>query len=202
MSKKNDDRKNIVIVGAGGGGASTARTLSAKLDPSRYNIILVNPRPYHLPMPAMPRVVVSDVDNLEEQAFPSLDKVFHNGNGTFVLGKVASIEKDTGKGGSVVLENGERIPFEVLVLATGSIWTGPMAFPDDAIEVAEFIKNGRDAFEKAQKIVIAGGGAVGIGKSFLNALLVLCSYFLVELAGELRDVWPVSFPVLVPMCTS
>lgn len=164
MSKKNDDRKNIVIVGAGGGGSSAARTLSAKLDASRYNIILINPRPYYIPLPAMPRVVVSDVDNLEEQAFPSLDKVFHNDNGTFVLGKVALIEKKTGKGGSVVLENGERIPFEVLVLSTGSIWSGPIAFPDDATEVTEFIKNGRDAFEKAQKIVIAGGGAVGLGK--------------------------------------
>ncbi|KAF8667838.1 hypothetical protein AX14_006285, partial [Amanita brunnescens Koide BX004] len=37
----------------------------------------------------------------------------------------------------------------------------------------EFIKNSRDAFEKAQRIAIAGGGAVGL-----------------ELAGELRDVWP------------
>ena len=174
MSKKNDNRQNIVIVGAGGGGSAAARTLSAKLDASRYNIILINPRPYYIPLPAMPRVVVSNVDNLEDQAFPSLDKVFHNDNGTFVLGKVASIEKNTEKGGKVVLENGERIPFEVLVLATGSIWTGPIAFPDDTVEVLEFIKNGRDAFEKAQKIVIAGGGAVGLGKPPLAVLLVLC----------------------------
>ncbi|KAF8710114.1 hypothetical protein AX14_013442, partial [Amanita brunnescens Koide BX004] len=156
MSKKNDNRQNIVIVGAGGGGSAAARTLSAKLDASRYNIILINPRPYYIPLPAMPRVVVSNVDNLEDQAFPSLDKVFHNDNGTLVLGKVASIEKRTGKGGSVVLDNGERIPFEVLVLATGSIWTGPIAFPDDTVEVLEFIKNSRDAFEKAQRIAIAG----------------------------------------------
>ena len=174
MSKKNDDRQNIVIVGAGGGGAVTVRTLSAKLDASRYNIVLINPRPYYIPLPLMPRVVVSNVDNVEDQAFPSLDKVFHNDNGTFVLGKVASIEKNTEKGGSVVLENGERIPFEVLVLATGSSLTGPFAFPDDTVKVSEFIKNGRDAFEKAQKIVIAGGGAVGLGKPPLAVLLVLC----------------------------
>ncbi len=167
MSKKNDDRKNIVIVGAGGGGGSVARLLSAKLDLSKYNIILINPRSYFLPLPAAPRIVVSNVDNLQEQAFASLDKVFHNGNGTFVQGKVASIERKTENGGSVLLEDGQRIPFEVLVLAPGSIWTGPIAFPDDEAEVNEFIKNSRVAFEKAESIVIAGGGAVGIGKAYL-----------------------------------
>jgi len=60
-----------------------------------------------------------------------------------------------------------------LVLAPGSIWTGPIAFPDDEEEVNEFIKNSRAAFEKAESIVIAGGGAVGI-----------------ELSGEIKDVWP------------
>lgn len=164
MSKKNDDRKNIVIVGAGGGGGPVARALSAKVDLSKYNIILINPRSYLLPLPTAPRIVVSNVDNLQKQAFAPLDKVFHNGNGTFVQGKVASIEKETK---NVLLEDGERIPFEVLVLAPGSIWTGPIAFPDDEGEVEKFIKNSRTAFEKAESIVIAGGGAVGIGKAHL-----------------------------------
>ncbi len=71
-------------------------------------------------------------------------------------GKVASIEKKTENGGSVLLEVRQRIPFDVLVLAPGSIWTGPIA--------NEFIKN---TFEKAESIVIAGRGAVGIGKAYL-----------------------------------
>jgi len=127
-----------------------------------------------VPLPVMPRLVVSNVDNLEEKAFPSLDNVFHNGNGTFVPGKVASIEKKTEKfGGSVVLEDGQRIPFDVLVLASGSTWTGPIALPEGEAQVKEFIRNSRDEFEKAQSIVIAGGGAVGL-----------------ELTGEIRDIWP------------
>ncbi len=72
--------KNIVIIGGGAGGASVARALSAKLDASKYNIVLINPRAYFVPLPVMPRLVVSNVDNLEEKAFPSLDNVFHNGN--------------------------------------------------------------------------------------------------------------------------
>ena len=40
------------------------------------------------------------------------------------------------------------------------------------VEVLQFIKNSRDAFEKAQRIAIAGGGAVGLGKSPLAILQV------------------------------
>ncbi|KAK2464741.1 hypothetical protein APHAL10511_003159 [Amanita phalloides] len=174
MYKNDDDRKNIVIIGAGAGGAATARTLSAKLDSRKYNLILINPRPFLLALPPTVRASVSNVDNLQDRIFPPLDKIFHNGNGTFVQGKVHSIDKKHGKkGGSVLLENGQRIPFEILVLSPGSSWTGPIAFPDDAGEMQEFIKNGRIAFDKAQSIVIAGGGAVGI-----------------ELAGEIKDIWP------------
>lgn len=196
-------KKNIVIVGGGAGGASVARTLSAKLDATKYNITLINPRPFFVPLPVMPRLVVSAVDNLEEKAFPSLDNVFHNGNGTFVSGKVASIEKKTEKGGSVVLDDGQRIPFEVLVLATGSTWTGPIALPDGEAQVKEFIRNRRDEFEKAQSIVIAGGGAVGLGEPRFGcaALDFDADVSFLELTGEIRDIWPVSNRTLVPSYT-
>lgn len=173
MSKKNDDRKNIIIVGGGMGGAVVARSLSAKLDSSKYNLILINTRSYAIIYPATLRVAVSNADNLEDKVFPSLDNVFHNSNGTFLKGKVRSIQKNGEKGGSVLLESGERISFAVLVLSTGSIWTGPIAFPEDERQTTDFIENGRTAFQKAQSIVIAGGGAVGN-----------------ELAGEIKDIWP------------
>ncbi|KAK2465876.1 hypothetical protein APHAL10511_001517 [Amanita phalloides] len=174
MYGKNNDHKNIVIVGAGIGGAAAARTLSAKLDPTKYNLILINPRPFLVALPPTIRASVSNVDNLQDRIFPPLDKIFHNGNGTLVQGKVHSIDKKHGeKGGSILLDDGQRISFEILVLSPGSSWTGPIAFPDDAGEMQEFIKNGRIAFDKAQSIVIGGGGAVGI-----------------ELAGEIKDIWP------------
>ncbi|KAF8633590.1 hypothetical protein AX15_001383 [Amanita polypyramis BW_CC] len=173
MSKKNDDRKNIVIVGGGSGGAQAAYTLSKKLDANEYNVILINPRPYSVVWPATLRVAVSNVDNLEERIFLPLHEIFHNGNGTFVQGKVTAIYKDGEKGGRVLLESGEYVEFDALVLSTGNIWTGPVAFPEDAGQVNNFIRNGRIAFEKAQNIVIAGGGAIGI-----------------ELAGEIKDIWP------------
>ncbi|KIL60313.1 hypothetical protein M378DRAFT_14191 [Amanita muscaria Koide BX008] len=175
-SNLGNNKKNVVVVGGGGGGATTARLLSAKLDSSRYNLILINPRPYFIAWPATLRAAVSDIDNLDEKIFVPLDKVFHNGNGTFLQGKVKDIETDPGNRGSVVLESGETIPYEVLVLSPGSIWTGPIAFPEEDEKVKDFLRNSRAAFQRAQNIVLAGGGSVGI-----------------ELAGEIKDLWPVSF---------
>ncbi|KIL56785.1 hypothetical protein M378DRAFT_133689 [Amanita muscaria Koide BX008] len=172
-SNLKNNKKNIVIVGGGGGGAATARLLSAKLDSSKYNLILINPRPYFIAWPATLRAAVSDIDNLDEKIFVPLDKVFHNGNGTFIQGKVTDIKIESGNRGSVVLQDGETIPYEVLVLSPGSIWTGPIAFPEEDEKVKGFIRNSRSAFQGAQNIVLAGGGAVGI-----------------ELAGEIKDLWP------------
>lgn len=175
-AKPEDNRKNIVIVGGGGGGSQTARALSAKLDASRYHLILINPRPYYILLPAMARLAVSDTDHLEDRAFVPYDKVFHNGNGTFLQGKVTTIEKVSGKrGGEIILDSGERVPFEFLVLAPGAIWPGPLAFPDDKEKVTEFISEGRAALSNASDIVLVGGGAVGIGESsgFLPIHVVL-----------------------------
>lgn len=165
MDKKNDDKKHIVVVGGGAGGAQSARAMSAKLDTSKYTLTLINPRPYYICLPTTPRMTVSDADGLEEKVLVPYDKLFHNGAGTFLQGKVAAIEKPTATGGHVVLENGERVPFDVLVLSPGSIWEGPIAFPEDKDEVTEFLKTIRASIKNAKDIVLAGGGAVGIGKS-------------------------------------
>jgi NADH dehydrogenase FAD-containing subunit len=160
--KKNDDRKNIVVVG-GGSGALAARDISAKLDASKYNLILINPRPYRILLPATARLTTSDTDHLEDTAFVPFDKTFHNGKGTFLLGKVVAIEAQK-KGGSVVLESGEKVPYEVLVLAPGAVWGGPLAFPDDSEKVTSFLHEGRSRLKNANDIVLVGGGAVGIGR--------------------------------------
>jgi len=61
----------------------------------------------------------------------------------------------------------------VLVLATGSKWTGPSAIPENEADVLPFVNAWRKRFSQAKHVVIIGGGAVGI-----------------ELAGELKDLYP------------
>jgi len=110
---------------------------------------------------------------LEETALIPYDKLLVNNNGTLKVGRVTSIEVEEGKGGAVVLDSGERIKYDVLVLATGSHWKGPLNLPDDREAALAYIKEWRDKIESASGIVIAGGGAVGY-----------------EFAGEIKDFYP------------
>lgn len=166
MSKKYDDKKNIVIVGAGGGGSVVARELSAKLDGTKYSIILINPRPYRILLPSTIRLAVADIDNLKNLALAPLDKLFHNNNGTFIQGKVKSIHEE-GSGNYVTLEDGQTVPYHFLVLSPGSIWDGPLNYPERESEMNSFLQNQWNEIKKAQDIVLVGGGAVGIGMLFV-----------------------------------
>lgn len=164
MSKKTDDRKNVIIVGGGGYGAGLARDLSAKLDASKYNLILVSARPYYLHFVAAVRFTVTAEGKLEDRALVPLDKLFVNDNGTFILGKVSAIKDfSSGSGGEVVLQNGEKLHYDALVLATGLSWSGPLDFPDATADVHASIATWRQKYTTAKEIVFVGGGAVAIG---------------------------------------
>ncbi|KAI0775568.1 FAD/NAD-P-binding domain-containing protein [Trametes elegans] len=167
-------KRNVVIVGGGWAGSLIARDLSGKLDSSKYNLIVVNDRPYSVHLVAGARMTVSPIDNLDNEILIPFDKLFRNGNGAIRIGKVVAIsESAPGKGGEVVLEDGGKIPYAALILTTGSKWNGPLALPQKDAEVRAHINSWRNKFEKANHVVIVGGGAVGI-----------------EIAGEIKDIWP------------
>ncbi len=164
---------NVVVIG-GGYGALAARRISAYLDSSKYNLILINPRPYRIHLIACARMVVSDRDELTKSAFAAYDHVFYNDKGTFVQATVTSINKSEKTGGSVTLDSGEKIPFHVLVIATGSKWSGPLDLPNSADAIKEWLDNRRKEFRDAESIVIAGGGAVGVGRFALCFCSLCC----------------------------
>lgn len=172
MSKKTDaQKKNVVVVGGGYAGIHAAEYLAKQLDRTQYNLILLNPRPYYLHLVAALRMVVSEAGKLEERALIPYDRL---PGVTFVQGTLAEIEETApGKGGVLVLTNGEHIEYAALVLATGSKWQGPLAFGDSDEEVREHVKLWRERFARAKNVLIVGGGAVGI-----------------ELAGEILDAYP------------
>ncbi|KAJ3518632.1 hypothetical protein NMY22_g13576 [Coprinellus aureogranulatus] len=168
MSEK---RQNIVILGGGAFGVATAREIAPKLDMTRYRLIVINPRPYFAHLPGLIRTVVTAEGKLEEQILMEYGN-FLNGKGEVKIGKVASFTS-TKEGGEVVLSDGEKVPYSVLVLAPGSLWEGPLALPDEPEEVLQHINAWRAKFEKADSILLAGGGSVGI-----------------EMAGEIKDFFP------------
>ncbi|KAI0770726.1 FAD/NAD-P-binding domain-containing protein [Fomes fomentarius] len=164
-------KKNVVVVGGGHAGAGIARELSKKLDASQYNLILVTPRSFFVHLIAMARIPVSGADKLEDRALFGYEKLFINGNGSVKVGKVVAVnETEKGKGGEVVLEDVERIPYATLVVATGSTWPGVIELPNTDSDARAQINSWREKIKKAQHVVIVGGGAVGI-----------------ELAGEIRE---------------
>ncbi|KAG6847570.1 hypothetical protein H0H93_007320 [Arthromyces matolae] len=165
-------KQNIVIIGGGSAGVAAAKTLSKALDPSKYQVIVINPLPYRIWLIATLRLAVTQDEALKNDIFLPYDKVFVNGNGKFVQGKVASFTHSK-EGGIVTLESGEKIDYHILLLSQGATWNGPPAFPSTEDGVKDHLNNFHSKVSKAQDIVLVGGGAVGM-----------------ELAGEIKDVWP------------
>lgn len=160
-------QENIVIVGGGGAGIEVARALSAKLDDSRFKLILITPRPFYVHYPAGLRMIVTDEGNLEDRALIPLkpESIFAKGKGTLKIATVSSIQKSPADGGgSVILSGDETIPFKFLVLATGSKWEGPLQFPNDKVDATTRVSQWREKFKNAQTYVIVGAGAVGLGE--------------------------------------
>lgn len=125
----------------------------------------------------------------------SYDKVFDHFPGQLRIGKATSVEANPGgRGGKVILESGDEVLYDVVVIATGSSWEGLADFPDDERLYKEFIEEWRNKFKNANNVVIAGGGAVGIGESasfaFKKGLLKVIG--VIETAGEIKDAYPVS----------
>ena len=159
MSKKLDTAKqNVVVVGGGYAGVNFIVGAAKKLDAARYNLVLVNPRPYYVHLIGALRMAVSDQDKLEDTALIPYDHL----PCAFVQAKVTTIEPTKqGKGGVLVLDNGEQLDYAALVLATGSTWSGVPDFGDG--DIKDEIRAWRQKFANAKHTVIAGGGAVGIG---------------------------------------
>ena len=189
MSKST--RKSIVVVGGGAAGGTITRTLSSKINASTTSLTLITARPFALHLPACVRMTTTAEGKLEDDVLIPYDNLLVNGNGIIKVGRVTSIEQGKESSGSVVLSTGERIHYDILVLAPGAEWEGPLAFPDDRAAVLEHIKSWRRKFENANGIILAGGGAVGCGMLFcliLGLFSRLCP--ILEYAGEIKDAFP------------
>lgn len=174
------------------------RKFAKKLDHRKHELTLITARTHFAYLPAGLRLLVSR-DTPLDTVFMSYDKVFDNFPGQLRIGKATSVEANPGgRGGKVILDSGDEVLYDAVVVATGSSWEGLVDFPDDETLYKEFIEEWRNKFENANNVVIVGGGAVGIGE-----VCVSCFFFLkniadkllwgvTETAGEIKDVYPVS----------
>ena len=65
--------------------------------------------------------------------------------------------------GYVVLEGGENVLFDALILAAGLKHSGPVNFPDDPTQCLAHIERWRTNFREAKDVMLVGGGGVAIG---------------------------------------
>jgi NAD(P)H-nitrite reductase large subunit len=140
------------------------RLLTSSPDAARYSVTLITARPFFVWYPSTIRLVTSEKHNIEDQLFLPYDGILGS-NGRLVVGTAVSIEKrPTKQGGEVVLHDGQRVPYDVLVVAPGSKREELIDFPETEAEREAFIARSRVRIQAAKRIVLAGGGAVGLGK--------------------------------------
>ncbi|KAJ7165827.1 hypothetical protein C8R46DRAFT_1096304 [Mycena filopes] len=147
---KSKSSANIVVLGGGAAGSSIARALAQQLPQAK--VTLVEAREYYLHYPGTLRMLVAAEPKLEDKVLISYDRLFTNTTGKIVHATATSIirSKDSERGGHVVLDSGDQLPFDALVVASGSIWEGPLAFPPTKAGALEHVKEWRENIKSAE----------------------------------------------------
>nr|CAG8518059.1 5451_t:CDS:2 [Entrophospora candida] len=170
------EANNIVIVGGGYAGVQSAIDLEKSLlkTNSDYNIILIDRKSHFYHSVAGLRTMVEA--NFENQIILPYSKLFQSNKNKVIQANVVAIhnnevvvdENIDNRGGNM-----KTIPFKYLIIATGSDYPVPAKLEsNNKDEAVKNIVDKREAVKKAKKILIIGGGPVGI-----------------EIAGELGSVY-------------
>lgn len=199
-------RHRVVIIGGGFGGLSAAKALRRARD---VQITLIDRRNFHLFQPLLYQVATGGLSPANIAA-PLRALLKRQRNVQTLLGQVETID---GAASEVVLKNGERLPYDTLILAVGARhhyfgkdeqWE-PLApglkTVEDATEIRRRVLS---AFEAAEQhaaasgenapltFVVVGGGPTGV--EMAGALGELSHY---TLRGEFRSANPASARVLL-----
>ena len=105
-------KENVVVVGGGLAGSTVAKELSAKLDYSKYNLIVVETRPYLIWLPGGPRMTVTNEKAAVDEYVFNYDKFLPAGKGIVRKAKVEKIiPNGDGSGGELELVGGETLSY-------------------------------------------------------------------------------------------
>ena len=160
-------KPTVVVVGGGYGGIAVAKALDETSD-----VVLVEPKDAFMHNIAALRALVD----------PSwLPRIFLPYDGLLTNGRVVRDRAAVVDPHRVVTASGEEISADYVVLATGSRYPFP-AKTDlvDADQAQEQVRQTHRALAQADRVLLVGAGPVGI-----------------ELAGEIRHVWPEKSIVLL-----
>ncbi|TPX19127.1 uncharacterized protein E0L32_011200 [Thyridium curvatum] len=160
--------RNIVIVGAAFAGYHAARLLTSTLPKdSPYRVVVVEPNSHFNFTWVLPRFCV--VDGHEHKAFIPYGGGLPGAGGKSDIGKpvkwirdrVVSVGKKTVK----LRDSGEELPYEFLIIATGSSVKDGLPSrvgSEDKASGVELLRGMQRKIRDAKKVVVVGGGAAGV----------------------------------------
>jgi NADH dehydrogenase FAD-containing subunit len=160
MSEHSPSKPTVVVIGGGYGGISAARSLDDVAD-----VVLVEPKD----------AFVHNVAALRALVDPSwLPRIYLPYDGLLASGRVVHDRAAKVDAGRVALASGEEIHADYIVLATGSAYPFPAKSDLDSTAAAhDKVRAAHAALTAAPRVLLIGAGPVGI-----------------ELAGEIKAVWP------------
>ncbi|MBI4159134.1 FAD-dependent oxidoreductase [Candidatus Woesearchaeota archaeon] len=138
----------VVIVGGGFCGSYCARKLEKKFD-----VILIDSKDYFEFTPGIPHVVC-DIEHRDKIRVRHEDYLR---KAKIIIGTVETVTKD------YVRVNNKIINYDYLILSSGSIYRSP--FKSNiitAVSRSEDLVNFHNEIEKAEHILVIGGGLVGV----------------------------------------
>ena len=180
-SVQSTDTRHIVIIGASFAGYQVVRQLAASLPPNgRYRVVVIEPNSHFNFTWVLPRFCV--VSGHEHKAFipygphipdTALESIW------WIKDRVSTVERTYVR----LRDSGKEIPYEFLVVATGS--GGAEGLPsrvgvDEKAAGIQLLKDVQSRIHDAKRIVVVGGGAAGV-----------------ELAADAKDAYPEKSIVLV-----
>ncbi|GAA4622244.1 hypothetical protein GCM10023196_013650 [Actinoallomurus vinaceus] len=152
--------RTVAIIGGGYGGAAVAKALDSEAD-----VVLIDPRDAFVNAAGSLRALTQP-DWAPNMFFP-FDTLLTRG--TVMRDRAASVDP-----AGVTLASGRRVEADYLVLATGSSYPHP-AKPgaESTAEALDDLRHTHKELAGAERVLILGAGPVGL-----------------ELAGEIKEVWP------------
>ncbi|KAF9051854.1 hypothetical protein BJ165DRAFT_1401308 [Panaeolus papilionaceus] len=180
------DRQNVVIVGGGTTALFVFDALHSTLNASKFDLVVISDRDYYAHYPAVIRMVTTPQEELEDRVLLKFGPRFNKDNKKHIVGTVTAIEERSDKsGGHVVLADGQKVDWSLLVLTTGGKWRDALDLPLAKKDTQAHIASWKAKFENANDIVLVGGGIVGI-----------------EVSGEIKEFWPQKNVTIVHGSTS
>jgi NADH dehydrogenase FAD-containing subunit len=160
MTETSPARPTVVVIGGGYGGVNVAKSLDDVAD-----VVLVEPKDSFVHNVAALRALVD----------PSwLPRIYLPYGNLLASGRVVHDRAAKVDAGTVTLASGEEIRADYIVLATGSAYPFPAKSDIDSTAAAHAqVHAAHAALSVAQRVLLLGAGPVGI-----------------ELAGEIKAVWP------------